>query len=79
MKLDEIDKISNSVQIILQAAEKKRDTLLQTPMAAYLHSKQEGFQENGIYTGFICACHRSLKPRERTRPAKTVTSLEAEA
>ncbi|WP_270477147.1 hypothetical protein [Butyricicoccus sp. AF18-9LB] len=42
MKLDEIDKISNSVQIILQAAEKKRDTLLQTPVAAYLHSKQEG-------------------------------------
>ena len=43
MKLDEIDKISNSVQIILQAAEKKRDTLLQTPAAAYIHSTQEGF------------------------------------
>ena len=42
MKLDEIDRISNSVQIILQAAEKKRDTLLQTPVVAYLHSKQEG-------------------------------------
>ena len=28
-------------------------------MAAYLHSKQEGFQENGIYTGFICVCHCS--------------------
>ena len=43
MKLDEIDKISNSLQIILQAAEIKRDTLLQTPAAAYIHSKQEGF------------------------------------
>ena len=45
MKLDEIYKISNSVQIILQAAEKKRDTLLQIPVAAYLHSKQEGFKK----------------------------------
>ena len=43
MKLDEIDKISISIQTILQAAEKKRDKLLQTPVAAYLHSKQEGF------------------------------------
>lgn len=42
MKLDNLYKISNFVQIILQAAEKKRDTLLQTPVAAYLHSKQEG-------------------------------------
>ena len=45
MKLDEIDKISNSIRIILQTAEKKRDTLLKTPMAAYLHSKQEGFKK----------------------------------
>ena len=43
LRLDEIDKISISIQTILQAAEKKRDKLLQTPVAAYLHSKQEGF------------------------------------
>lgn len=55
MKLDEIDKISNSIRIILQTAEKKRDTLLKTPMAAYLHSKQEGFKK----WWFICACHCS--------------------
>lgn len=53
MKLDEIDKISNSIRIILQTAEKKRDTLLKTPMAAYLHSKQEGFKKPVIAVTFI--------------------------
>lgn len=54
MKLDEIDKISNSVRIILQTAEKKRDTLLKTPMAAYLHSKQEGFKKWYLHWVHLC-------------------------
>ncbi len=85
MELDEIDKISNSVQIILQAAEKEGHAAANTRGSDIYTANKRGFKKMVFTLGsFVLvtvavAFVSWLKTKGTDETRKTVTSLAAGA